>query len=247
MQFRYWPDGRRFYNLVIMRAALTSIALLYSGLALTSPAAHAQATESPENISRAAEAFLKSQLAPGQASVVMDPVKNDRLPACDALSPFMPGALRPRARMTVGVRCAAPHNWTAYVQASVSMTGTYYVAGRQIPPGKTIGPEDLDAREGDLIALPAGVMTDTARILGMQARHRINAGQPIRGSALRNADAIARGQNVRIIARGNGFTVSSEGQAMDDAPPGATVQVRTASGQIVSGVVQSAGQVEVQL
>lgn len=232
-----------------MRAALTSIALLSSSLALTGPAAHAQATESPENISRVAEEFLKNQLAPlsSQASVTMDPVKNDRLPACEALSPFMPAALRPRARMTVGVRCGAPHNWTAYVQASVSLTGTYYVAGRQIPPGKTIGPEDLDAREGDLIALPAGVMTDTARILGMQARHRINAGQPIRGSALRNADAIARGQNVRIIARGNGFTVSSEGQAMEDAPPGGTIQVRTASGQIVSGVVQSAGQVEVQL
>jgi len=52
---------------------------------------------------------------------------------------------------------------------------------------------------------------------------------------------------VRITARGAGFVISSEGQALDDAAPGAMVQVRTTSGQIVSGVVRSAGMVEVQL
>ncbi|OZI74666.1 flagellar basal body P-ring formation chaperone FlgA [Bordetella genomosp. 12] len=231
-----------------MRATLL-IALLSGQFALVSPPAVAQTAESPERIARLAQDFLQAQLATvaDQADIVMDPVKSDRLPACDAPSAFMPAALRPRARMTVGVRCTSPHNWTAYVQASVSLTGTYYVAGRQIPAGKTVTPDDLDARQGDLLSLPAGALTDAAGILGMQARYRIHAGQPIRGAALRNADSITRGQNVRIVARGSGFTVSSEGQAMGDAPPGATVQVRTASGQIVSGVVQAAGEVEVQL
>ena len=52
---------------------------------------------------------------------------------------------------------------------------------------------------------------------------------------------------MRINARGNGFVVSSEGQALDNAAPGATVQVRTASGQVVTGVVRNAGLVEIQL
>jgi flagella basal body P-ring formation protein FlgA len=56
-----------------------------------------------------------------------------------------------------------------------------------------------------------------------------------------------RGSNVRINARGNGFVVSSEGQAMDNGAPGAMVQVRTANGQVVSGVVRNAGLVEIQL
>ena len=41
--------------------------------------------------------------------------------------------------------------------------------------------------------------------------------------------------------------VSSEGQALDNAAPGATVQVRMPSGQVVSGVVRNAGLVEMHL
>src|SRR5690606_40960877 len=46
-------------------------------------------------------------------------------------------ALRPRARMTVGVRCAAPQSWTLYVQATVSVPGQYYVAARPIQDRKS--------------------------------------------------------------------------------------------------------------
>jgi len=41
--------------------------------------------------------------------------------------------------------------------------------------------------------------------------------------------------------------VSSEGEAMGNAAPGAVVQVRTAGGQVVSGVVRNATLVEIQL
>ncbi|KAG1224370.1 hypothetical protein G6F68_020127 [Rhizopus microsporus] len=59
----------------------------------------------------------------------------------------------------------------------------------------------------------------------MTAAFRINAGQPVRGSTLRNAQSVVRGSNVRINARGTGFVVSSEGLALDNAAPGAMVQV----------------------
>ena len=56
----------------------------------------------------------------------------------------------------------------------------------------------------------------------MTAAYRITAGQPIKGAALRNAQSVVRGSNVRINAVGKGFMVSSEGQALDNAAPGAT-------------------------
>ena len=40
-----------------------------------------------------------------------------------------PSGMKPRSRMTVGIRRKA---WTAYVQASVSVPGQYYVASRTI-------------------------------------------------------------------------------------------------------------------
>lgn len=227
-----------------------SFACLLGALAIGSPAAaQVSATQDPSAIAEIAENFLREQLAalPGEASITMDPVRAERLSACDAMSAFFSSGMKLRARMTVGVRCNAPKAWTAYVQATVSVPGQYYVASRMISAGQSLTPQDLSAVDGDLVALPPGVITDPNTVLGMNATHRINAGQPIKGAALRNAQSVTRGQMVKISARGKGFVVSSEGQAMENGAPGSMIQVRTASGQVVSGIVRNAGWVEIQL
>ena len=230
-----------------LRARAASLAALL----LTLAAAQAQeaAAQPSEAIALAAQAYLQEQLAslPGQPSIAIDPPRAERLAPCDAMSPFLPSGMRLRSRMTVGVRCNAPKPWTTYVQATVSVPGQYYVASRMIAAGQALTPNDLAPRDGDLVALPPGAITNPQTVVGMTAAYRINAGQPVRGSSLRNAQSVLRGTNVRINARGAGFVVSSEGQALDNAAPGATVQVRTASGQVVSGVVRNAGLVEIQL
>lgn len=224
---------------------LAALALASFGTAQAQDAA----TQAPEAIVVAAQDYLLGQLAglPGQARVAVDPPRTERLVPCDAMSPFMPSGMKLRSRMTVGVRCNAPKPWTTYVQATVSVPGYYYVASRMIAAGQALTPDDLSPRDGDLVSLPPGAVTDPQTVVGMTAAYRINAGQPVRGSSLRNAQSVLRGSNVRINARGNGFVVSSEGQALDNAAPGAMVQVRTASGQVVSGVVRNAGLVEMQL
>lgn len=233
-------------RLLHARACLAALALTCSGTALAQQDAASQA---PEAIALAAQSYLLDQLSglPGQPSVAIDPPRADRLAPCDAMAPFMPSGMKLRSRMTVGVRCNAPKPWTTYVQATVSVPGYYYVASRMISAGQALTPDDLSPRDGDLVSLPPGAITDPQTVVGMTAAYRINAGQPVRGSSLRNAQSVVRGSNVRINARGNGFVVSSEGQAMDNGAPGAVVQVRTASGQVVSGVVRNAGLVEIQL
>lgn len=233
-------------RLLRARASLTALALLaFSGAALAQDAA----SQPAEAIVIAAQGYLMDQLSglPGQPSVAIDPPRTERLAPCDAMSPFMPSGMKLRSRMTVGVRCNAPKPWTTYVQATVSVPGYYYVASRMISAGQALTPDDLSPRDGDLVSLPPGAITDPQTVVGMTAAYRINAGQPVRGSSLRNAQSVVRGSNVRINARGNGFEVSSEGQAMDNGAPGAMVQVRTANGQVVSGVVRNAGLVEIQL
>ncbi|MGV2866310.1 flagellar basal body P-ring formation chaperone FlgA [Achromobacter sp. ESBL13] len=233
-------------RLLLARASgLLVLALAGNEAALAQDAA----SQPPEAIVIAAQDYLLEQLAalPGQPSVAIDPPRVDRLAPCDAMSPFMPSGMKLRSRMTVGVRCNGPKPWTTYVQATVSVPGYYYVASRMIAAGQALTPDDLAPRDGDLVSLPPGAITDPQTVVGMSAAYRINAGQPVRGSSLRNAQSVMRGANVRINARGNGFVVSSEGQALDNAAPGATVQVRTASGQVVSGVVRNAGLVEIQL
>jgi len=235
-------------NVLFCRLHHYCLALVAGLFALTSAAA-SQPAQDAAAVSTLVHTYLLEQLTalPGTTRITLDPLKNDRLAACDAITPFLPSGMRIRSRMTVGVRCNAPKAWAIYVQATVSVQGQYLVAARPIAMGQAISAEDLTTREGDLVTLPASAMTTSQAVVGMLASQRIAAGQIIKSNALRNPRAVSRGQTVRITARGNGFVVNSEGQALDNAPPGGAVQVRTASGQVVSGIVQNAGVVEIQL
>ncbi|ALM83198.1 flagellar basal body P-ring formation chaperone FlgA [Bordetella sp. N] len=212
-------------------------------------AAPAFTPQDPTAVVNVAEDYLRQQLASISANPTLkfDEVRTDRLQACDDLSAFMSAGARPRPRMSVGVRCAAPKPWSVYVQATVSAPAQYYVAARTINAGEPITPDALAPRDGDLVNLPPGAVTDGQSIIGMSASYRIASGQAIKLASLRSPGTIQRGQTVRVNAHGRGFSVSTEGVAMESAAPGSNVQVRTASGQIVSGIVQRTGSVEVPL
>ncbi|OZI29720.1 flagella basal body P-ring formation protein FlgA [Bordetella genomosp. 10] len=234
----------RFFSRFVL-AASTALPLAASA----QEAAPAFAPQDPAAVISVADDYLRQQLAAISPNPIIkfDEVRTERLQACDDLSAFMSAGARPRARMSVGVRCAAPRPWSVYAQASVSIPGQYVVAARTINAGEPITPDAMAPRDGDLVNLPPGAVTDGQSIVGMTASYRIASGQPIKLTSLRSAGAIQRGQTVRINAHGRGFTVSSEGVAMESAAPGSTVQVRTPSGQIVSGIVQRTGNVEVPL
>jgi flagella basal body P-ring formation protein FlgA len=47
------------------------------------------------------------------------------------------------------------------------------------------------------------------------------------------------------MVNGRGFSISSEGRALNNASAGQVVQVRTASGQVVSGIARQDGLVDI--
>lgn len=217
---------------------------------LAAPAAGAQSpTPEPSSVQAAVERFLQPRAAdlPGPAVITVGTDALARLAPCDAVSPFLASNAPLRSRMSVGLRCDAPTAWTAYVQVSVAVPGAYPVAARDIAAGAVIAPGDIATRQGDLLALPAGAVQEAELAVGSVAARRIRAGQVLRHNALRSAQAVRRGQQVRLVVNGAGFVATSAGQAMTSAAPGAMVQVRTASGQRVSGVVRDANTVEVMM
>ena len=219
------------------------------------PQVAAPAIQSPfENtqvIRQTAERFLREQTTglPGRVGLTVGDAVSDRMPACAGLEPFLPPGARLWGSTTVGVRCSGERPWTLYLQARVSITATYFVAARQINPGEAIGPNDLSPRQGDLTLLPRTVATDAGQIIGTVAVNRITSGLPIRSDLLRNAIAVQQGQTVRVVSRGAGFEVSTEGQVLSRASAGDPVQVRTRAGLLVSGTVKTGknGSVEVEV
>ena len=216
-----------------------------------SPAASAAPAtmQDGETIRAAALAFLQQQAAglPGKIDITVTPVFPRGLAACTALDPFMPTGARLWGRVTVGVRCVGERPWTLYVQARVSINATYYVAARAVAPGEVLGNADLVARDGDLTAMPQAVVTDPSQAVGAVTLSRVPAGLPLRTDMLRAASAVAIGQTVRVVTAGSGFSISAEGSAMSNAAPGQQVRVKTAGGQIVTGVVKDAQTVEIRM
>ncbi|HWL29149.1 MAG TPA: flagellar basal body P-ring formation chaperone FlgA [Burkholderiaceae bacterium] len=220
-------------------------------LAMSGPVAASNAllAQDPAAVSAEVDAFLRGQAAsyPGSTHIIVEPPRLTNQPACAHLQAFLPTGQRLRSRMTVGVRCMAPQTWTTYVQANLSILGYYYVANRSIQVGDILSLDDLSAREGDILRLSGGTVFDPSQAVGYVASQRIPAGGPIKARSLRSPDSIQRGQTVRTEARGLGFVATGEGKALENGAPGSQIQVRSSSGQIVSGTVLNANTVQVMM
>jgi len=214
-------------------------AVLLAASCVVPATAHPASALTSEDLSQQVEAFLREQAAsyPGEPRIAVTPPDIGRMPACEQSEIFLPSQGRLRSRMTVGMRCLAPSPWVSYTQAELSIDGTYYVARHSLDPGTAVTPDDVAVREGDLLRLAPGTIYEAERLFGSITTQRIGTGSPMRERALRSPDSIARGQAVRLEARGVGFVATSEGTALQGGEPGSRIQVRAASGQTVSGTV----------
>jgi flagella basal body P-ring formation protein FlgA len=199
-------------------------------------------TSNPTSYAEQIRVFLLEQAAPygGTAQVNVEALAADKLAPCEQSEAFLPHGARLRSRLSVGIRCVAPKNWVAYTQASISIDGNYYVTARALKAGTALGADDISQRSGDLLRLPNGIVLDPDLLIGSVTTQRLAAGSTIKASALRSPESILRGQAVRLEARGPGFVATSDGKAMQNGEPGSQIQVRTASGQTVSGTVLNA-------
>ncbi|MBK1679998.1 flagella basal body P-ring formation protein FlgA [Rhodocyclus tenuis] len=202
----------------------------------------------PDALFATVDDYLRTQTRglPGKTSYrigALDP--RTQLAACNAYEPFLPGGARLWGKATVGVRCLGPATWTVYMPVEVSISGSYFVSARPLAGGQPIGPGDIVERQGNLGSLPTSIVTDAAQAIGKTPKSSIGAGQPLRSDLLLAPLAVQQGQNVKLLYRGSGFSVSSDGRALNNAAAGQVVQVRTSGGQTVSGVARADGTVEV--
>lgn len=195
----------------------------------------------------AVEDFLRreAQGLPGRVSIEVNrPDDRLNLAACAGLHTFFPAGSQAWGRTSVGVRCASPA-WTIYVTGSVRVHANYLETARPLAAGQELKASDLVVREGEVTQLPAGVLGDPAQAIGRRLAGSLRAGMPLRRDALREAPAVHQGQRVALVVIGPGFQVSSAGTSLGKAPEGKLVQVRTAGGSVVTGIVRPGPVVEV--
>lgn len=218
---------------------------------LSAQAAEQQNRRAPQQshaeIRATAETFVRAQTQtlPGQVAISVSEIdRRIALPACTALEAFLPPGGQLLGNSSVGVRCTGPKPWTLFVPVHVKVSASMLIASRPLQQGQVLHAEDLASQSGELTH--AGILTDPAQAVGKVLKFGIGAGQVLKQDMLRAPYAVTQGQAVQLHVEGEGFMIHSEGQALGNAAEGQRVQVRTSSGQVVSGVARTGGVVEVR-
>lgn len=216
--------------------------LLCLGLAT----AHAQQTAAP--VRKAIEDWLRVQTRdlPGQVSFEIGGLdRTNRLAPCQSFEVSRPSGTQTWGRTNVLVRCLSGPGWRVYVPVHVRIKTEYLVSARPISQGQVLTEDDVATQLGELSDLPARTVTDIGLAVGKIAAMTIPAGRPLRSDMLKAPLVVRQGQSVKVVSSGPGFQVSNEGRALNNAAEGQVVQVRLASGQVVSGVASGSGNVEI--
>ena len=212
------------------------------------PAAQAGARQDPQVIQRAVENYLRAQTAglPGTVTYTVGALDaRSVLPACGAIEVYTPPGVRLWGNTSLGVRCSGTPPWNIYVTAQVRVVGNYAVTSRPVNQGQALTTSDITMQNGDLTQLPAGVLTDPQQAVGKTSLASLAPGQPLRQDLLRSPLVIQQGQSVVVHSSGRGFRVSADGKALNNAYDGQVAQVRTHSGQTISGIARAGGIVEI--
>ena len=204
------------------------------------------AAEHVASIKAAVTSFVMSQATsmPGEVSVEIGEIDpNLTLPACPVLTPFLGPGSRLWGNSTIGVKCEG--KWTIYIPVKVRVMADVVFSARPLSQGMVVSPLDVMLRKSDLAQAPPGALTDIGEAVGKTMISSIPPGYPMRMDMLRAPLIIRTGQPVRLVSKGKGFQVTAQGVALGEASEGQSVQVRTSSGRVVSGIARPGPYVEV--
>lgn len=204
---------------------------------------------SAEQIRAVIESFVHQETRHLPGNVILRSIGSESSYAqrtCQQPEAFLPPGGRLWGKFSVGVRCQDEATWTIYVPVEIAIMADVVYAARPINAKEVVSTADIVVKEANLVRLPRGVVTDSAQAVGNVAVTFLTSGQPIRANQLRAPYIIQRGQKVRLIATGAGFSVSSEGEALANAAEGEVIQVRNHTKRVISGVARPGGIVEIR-
>ena len=171
-----------------------------------------------------------------------------KLAPCERTEPYLPNMARLWGYSRIGLRCTqGPVAWNVFVPVTVKVFGPAFVAAAPLPAGRLLTPADLAQAEVDLADEPSSAITDTQAALGRTLLRPLAAGQALRQAHLKARQWFAAGDEVRVVARGAGFSAVASGQALTPGIEGQAARVRIESGRIVTGSPVAPGAIDLTL
>lgn len=192
------------------------------------------------------DSFVRQQTAglPGKVTFNVDEIdRRIALRPCNKIEAFLPSGSKLIGRVAIGVRCNEANGWSIFIPVQIKITRDLLISARQLSRGQIVREEDL-TRQTTETTQNIGI-TDARQVIGKVLRYSIAAGYILREDMLREPYSVKQGQSVRLSIQGGGFSLSSSGVALNNASEGETVQIRTLSGRVVSGIASEEGVVQI--
>lgn len=222
-----------------------------------SPAAHAQAMADPAvDLGPLTQRWLNDALARNQTAGLplrmevsvgaLDP--RLRLAPCARVEPYLPAGSRLWGRTRLGLRCVEGVTaWNVFLPVTIKAFGPAWVLTNNVAPGATLTAADATESEVDWAADTAAVMANPDLWVGQVAARQLMVGQALRQAMVKAPLLFSAGAQVRVVAQGPGYSVTSAGQAMSSGAAGQNVRIKMSNGKVVSGIVNESGTVDVTL
>ncbi|MDP1997881.1 MAG: flagellar basal body P-ring formation chaperone FlgA [Gallionella sp.] len=207
----------------------------------------ASAAQDHTQIRNVVATFVQQQTAalPGKVSYKINEIdQRITLSACARLEAFLPAGSQFIGNISVGVRCMEENGWSIFIPVQIRVSLNLLVSARQLPSGHILQKGDIASQTTETYR--TGMFTDPKHVLGKVLRYGVAAGQILREDMLRLPYSVKQGQVVQLAVQGDGFSIRSEGVALNNAGEGQTVQIRTSSGRVISGVARAGGVVEIK-
>ena len=171
-----------------------------------------------------------------------------RLAPCARVEPYLPTGSRLWGRTRIGLRCVEGATaWNVYLPVTVKAFGPAWVLAAPVAAGATLTAGDAVEAEVDWAAESAPIMANPDLWVGQVAARPLAAGQALRQAMVRAPQLFRAGAQVKVMAQGPGYAISSAGRAMSAGSAGQIVRIRMDNGRVVSGTVAENGTVDVTL
>ncbi len=168
-----------------------------------------------------------------------------QLAPCERAEPFLRSGTRLWGHSFIGLRCASGAQWTISVPVQVRVYGAALVAARLLPAGQPINEADVRTEEVEWTREAQGVAHDLTQLQRRVPTRPIQAGQIIGLALLSEMPAVGQGDPVKLVGRGQGFSITTDAVALAAAAVGQPVRVRVESGKILTGTAREGRIVEV--
>lgn len=161
-----------------------------------------------------------------------------RLAPCVRVESYLPVGTRLWGRSRLGLRCLEGSvRWNVFLPVTVKAYGAAWVIKRELAAGAVLTEADVIEAEVDWAEESSPVVVSSSLWMGQVTTRALTTGQTLRQGLIKPAQVFQAGAQLRVIAGGAGFQITSDGQALSAGAVGQSVRVRLDSGRVMTGVV----------